>query len=104
MPGVLAQPLAHSKGATIRKLGETFAAEITGMDLEEPLSQEAFQELEDAVTKASFQPLDTAIIKVNHPSKLTPTSHSTASWSSAAPTSKTPRTSPLVAASASSTT
>lgn len=51
MPAVLSQPLVHTKGATIRKIGSTFAAEITGLNLEGPLSDEAFKELQDAVTR-----------------------------------------------------
>lgn len=56
MPGVLPRPLVHSKGASIRKIGPTFAAEIIGLDMERGLSDDAFQELQDAVTKVSMVP------------------------------------------------
>jgi hypothetical protein len=54
MPGLLLEePLLQSKGATLKKLAPTFAAEIVGLDLSSAPSVEAFQEIKDAVTKVS---------------------------------------------------
>ena len=54
MSRLLGHPLNHSKGASIRKLGSTFAAEIFGLDLKDGLSEEAFQEIQDIVTEVSY--------------------------------------------------